>query len=123
MKGEGKIVMMTLTKETDETMKVEGDETMIVDASTELRTPHETSDVADANFFDPHKEVVDSSTGGLEPLSCGVQTFLPSPTPVNQELHSMPQILPPSLPPIYKGNCPEINGSVKSVMLNRQLIK
>jgi hypothetical protein len=31
--------MKTFTKETDETMKVEGGKTMIVDASTELRTP------------------------------------------------------------------------------------
>jgi hypothetical protein len=51
MKGEGKIVMKTPRKETDETMKVEGDETIIVDASTELRTSQENSDVADDNFF------------------------------------------------------------------------
>jgi hypothetical protein len=75
MKGEGKIVMKTPTKETDETMKVEGDKNMIVDVSTELRTPQENSDVADDNFFDPHKKVVDSLANGLEPLSCGVQTF------------------------------------------------
>jgi hypothetical protein len=86
MKGEGKIVMKTPTKETDETMMVEGDETMIVDASTELRTPQENSDVADNIFFDPYKEVVDSSADGLEPLFCGVETFLPSLVPVNQEL-------------------------------------
>ena len=83
MKREGKIVMKTATKETDETMKVEGDKTMIVDASTELRTPQQNSDVADNFFFDSYKEVVDSSADGLEPLSCGVQTFLPSLTPVN----------------------------------------
>jgi hypothetical protein len=98
--------MKTPTKETDETMKVEGDKTMIVNASTELRSPQENSDVADNNFFDPHKEVVDSSADGLEPLSCGVQTFLPSVTFVNQELYSMPQILPPSLPLIFKGKFP-----------------
>jgi hypothetical protein len=33
-------------------------ETMKVDAKTELRTPQDNSDVADNNFFDPHKEVV-----------------------------------------------------------------
>jgi hypothetical protein len=98
--------MKTPTKESDETMKVEGDETMIVDASTELRTSQENSDVADNKFFDPYKEVVDSSADGLEPLSCGLQTFLPILTPVNQELHSMPQIFPPSLPPIFKGKLP-----------------
>ena len=57
-------------------------------------------------FFDPHKEVVDSLSEGLEYLSSGVQTFLPSLTPVNQELHVMPQILPPSLPPIFEGKLP-----------------
>jgi hypothetical protein len=103
MKGEGKIVMKAPRKETDETMKVGGDETMIVDVTTELRTPQENSDVAEDNYFDPYKEVVDSSADGLEPLSCGVQTFLPILTPVNQELHSMPHILPPSLPPIFEG--------------------
>jgi hypothetical protein len=76
---------------------------------------------------DPTKEtdetVVDSSAHGLVPLYCGVQIFLPSLTPVNQELHSMPQILPPSLPPIFKGNLPLDNGYVTSVMLNRQLTK
>jgi hypothetical protein len=106
MKGEGKIVMKTPTKETDETMKVEGDNTMIVDASTELRTPQENSDVADDDFFDPHKEVVDSSADGLEPLSYGVQKYSPSLAPVNQELHFMPQILPPSLPLIFEGKLP-----------------
>jgi hypothetical protein len=59
---------------------------------------------------EPTKEtdetVVDSSADGLELLSCEVQTFLPSLTPVYQELHSMPQILPPSLPPIFKGKLP-----------------
>ncbi len=98
--------MKTFTKETDETMKVEGDQTMIVDASTELRTPQQSSDVADNIFFDPYKEVVDLSVDGLEPLSCLVQTFLPSLTPITQELHSMPQILPPSLPPIFEGKLP-----------------
>jgi hypothetical protein len=49
--------------------------------------PQENSDVADNIFFDPHKEVVDSSADGLEPLSYRVQTFLPSLTPVYQELH------------------------------------
>jgi hypothetical protein len=98
--------MKTPRKETDETMKVGGDEYMIVDASTELRTPQENSGVADNIFFDPYKEVIDSSADGLEPLSCVVQTFLPSLTPLNQELHSMPQILPPSLPPIFKGKSP-----------------
>ncbi len=42
----------------------------------------------------------------MEHLSSGVQTFLPSLTPVNQELHVMPQILPPSLPPIIEGKSP-----------------
>jgi hypothetical protein len=78
-------------------------ETMIVDASTELRTPQDNSDVDDDNVFDPQKEVVDSLADGLEHLSSGVQTFLPSLTPVNQQLHVMPQILPPSLPPIFEG--------------------
>jgi hypothetical protein len=55
-------------------------ETMIVDASTELRTPQKNSDVANDIFFDPHKEVVDSLVDGLEHLSSGVQTFLPSNT-------------------------------------------
>jgi hypothetical protein len=81
-------------------------ETMIVDAKTELRTPQDNSDVANDNFFDPHKEVVDSLVDGLEHLSSGVQTFLPSLTPVNQELHVMPQILPPSLPPMFEGKLP-----------------
>ncbi len=81
-------------------------ETMIVDAKTELRTPQDNSDVADINFFDPHKEVVDSLVDGLEHLSSGVQTFSPSLTPINQELHVMPQILPPSLPPMFKGKLP-----------------
>jgi hypothetical protein len=81
-------------------------ETMIVDAKTELWTPQDNSDVADDNFFDPHKEVVDSLADGLEHLSSGVQTFLPSLTPVNQELHVLPQILPPSLPPMFKGKLP-----------------
>jgi hypothetical protein len=57
-------------------------------------------------IFDPHKEVVDSLADGLEHLSSGVQTFLPSLTPVNQELHVMPQILPPSLPPMFEGKLP-----------------
>ncbi len=65
-------------------------ETMIVDVKTELRTPQDNSDVADNIFFDPHKEVVDSLADGLEHLSSGVQTFFPSLTPVNQELHVMP---------------------------------
>ncbi len=90
MKREENFVMKTPTKETDETMKVEGDTTMIVDASIELRTPQEDSDVADNIFFDPRKEVVDSSADRLKLLSCRVQTFLPSLAPVNQELHSMP---------------------------------
>ncbi len=81
-------------------------ETMIVDAKTELRTPQDNSDVAKDNFFDPHKEVVDSLADGLEHLSSGVQPFLPSLTPVNQELHVMPQILPPSLPSMFKGKLP-----------------
>jgi hypothetical protein len=51
MKGEGKIVMKTPRKETDDTMKVGGDETMIVDASTELKTPQENSDVPDDIFL------------------------------------------------------------------------
>jgi hypothetical protein len=57
-------------------------------------------------FFYLYKEVVDSSADGLEPLFCGVQMFLPSLTAVNQELHSMPQILPPCLPPIFQGKLP-----------------
>jgi hypothetical protein len=57
-------------------------------------------------FFYPYKEVVDSSADRLRPLSCGVQTLLPNLTSINQELHSMPQILPPSLPPIFKGKLP-----------------
>jgi hypothetical protein len=80
--------------------------TMKVDASTELRTAQENSDVANDNFFDPHKEVVNSLANGLEHLFSGVQTFFPSLTPVNQELHVMPQILPPSLPPILEGKLP-----------------
>jgi hypothetical protein len=81
-------------------------ESMIVDEKTELRTPQDNSDVADDNFFDPHKEVVDLLVDGLEHLSSGVQTFLTNLTPVNQELHVMPQILPPSLPPMFKGKLP-----------------
>jgi hypothetical protein len=80
-------------------------ETMIVDSKTELRTPQDNSDVAN-EFFDPHKEVVDSLVDGLEHLSSGVQKFLPSLTPVNQELHVMPQILPPSLQPMFEGKLP-----------------
>jgi hypothetical protein len=106
MKGEGKSVLNNPTKETDETKKVERDETMIEDESTELRSPQENSDDADDKFLDPHKEVVDSSVDGWEPHSCGVQTFSPSLTPVYQNLHSMPQILPLSLPPIVKGKLP-----------------
>jgi hypothetical protein len=89
MKGEGKHVMKKPTMESDETMKVEGDKTMIVDDLTELRSPQKNSDVASNNFIGPHKEVVDSSADGLEPLSCGVQTFLPNLTPVYQEQHSL----------------------------------
>jgi hypothetical protein len=44
-------------------------ETMIVDAKTELWTPQDNSDVANNNFFDPHKEVVDLLVHGLEHLS------------------------------------------------------
>jgi hypothetical protein len=79
---------------------------MIVDASTELRTQQDNSDVADDNFFDPHKVVVDLLANGIKRLSSGVQTFLTSLTPVNQELHVMPQILPPSLPPMFEGKLP-----------------
>jgi hypothetical protein len=79
---------------------------MIVDAKTELRTPQDNSDVANDIFFDPHKEVVDSLVDGLKHLSSGVQTFFPSLTPVNQELHVMPQILPLSLPPMFEGKLP-----------------
>ncbi len=73
---------------------------------TEQRTQQDNSDVADDNFFDPHKEVIDSLADGLEHLSSGVQTFLPSLIPVNQEQHVMPQILPPSLPPMFEGKLP-----------------
>jgi hypothetical protein len=50
-------------------------ETLIVDAKTELRTPQDNSDVANDDFFDPHKEVVDSLVDGLKHLSSGVHTF------------------------------------------------
>jgi hypothetical protein len=50
-------------------------ETMIVDVKAELRTPEDNSDVADNNFFDPHKEVVDSLADGLEHLFSGVRHF------------------------------------------------
>jgi hypothetical protein len=81
-------------------------EYMIVDAPTELNFPQENSDVAEDNFFDPHKDIVGLLVDGLDHLFSGVQTFLPSQTPVIQVLPAMPQNLPPSLPPIFQGKFP-----------------
>jgi hypothetical protein len=113
MKGEGKSVMKKPTKiNLDSMKKIEVPSV----AFGELRkSPPEVKDETmkgegKSVMNEPTKEtdetVVDSSADGLEPLSCGVQTFLPSLTPVYQELHSMPQILPPSLPPIFKRKLP-----------------
>jgi hypothetical protein len=81
-------------------------ESMIVDMSTELKTPQKNSDVAEDNFFDPHKDIVDSLANGLDHLSSRVQTFLPSQAPVIPVLPAMPQNLPPSIPPIFQGKLP-----------------
>jgi hypothetical protein len=72
------------------------DETMKGEGKSVMNEPTKETD----------ETVVDSSANGLEPVFCGVQTFLPSLLPVYQELHRMPQILSPSLPPIFNGNLP-----------------
>ncbi len=78
-------------------------ESMIVDASSQLKTPQENSDVAEDIFFYHHKDIVDSLADGLDHHSSRVQTLFPSQTPINQVLPAMPQNLPPSIPPIFQG--------------------
>ena len=53
------------------------DETMKGEGKSVMNEPTKKTD----------ETVVDSSADGLKPLYCGVETFLPSLTPVYQELH------------------------------------